>query len=153
MIDFSSDALADYRDCLEYVNGSLVLNEENLKKLTNAKVEETRLPQITRAKAQETARILRKCQSRLKPYVRSSLIIRMLLERGAESIQEQIDGLLACNDAIVDQCSQLDLLNSSLMESIGIYQQWKDAQNSSESGDMFDDAITWHLSRLTIHIK
>ena len=28
------------------------------------------------------------------------------------------------------------------MESIGIYQQWKDAQNSSESGDMFDDAIT-----------
>lgn len=38
--DFSSDALADYRDCLEYVNGSLVLNEENVKKLTNAKVEE-----------------------------------------------------------------------------------------------------------------
>lgn len=36
--DFSSDALADYRDCLEYVNGSLVLNEENVKKLTNAKV-------------------------------------------------------------------------------------------------------------------
>lgn len=62
--------------------------------------------------------------------------------KSAESIQEQIDGLLACNDAIVEQCSQLDLLNSSLMESIGIYQQWKDAQNSSESGDMFDDAIT-----------
>lgn len=30
--DFNSDALADYRDCLEYVNGSLVLNEENVKK-------------------------------------------------------------------------------------------------------------------------
>ena len=27
--DFNSDALTDYRDCLEYVNGSLVLNEKN----------------------------------------------------------------------------------------------------------------------------
>ncbi|MFR2215426.1 MAG: hypothetical protein ACLS61_17245 [Ruminococcus sp.] len=62
--------------------------------------------------------------------------------KSAESIQEQIDGLLASNDAIVEQCGQLDLLNSSLMESIGIYQQWKDAQNASESGNMFDDAIT-----------
>lgn len=35
--DFNSDALADYRDCLEYVNGSLVLNEENVKNLTKSK--------------------------------------------------------------------------------------------------------------------
>ena len=38
--DFNSDALADYRDCLEFINGSLVLNEENVKKLTKEKVEE-----------------------------------------------------------------------------------------------------------------
>ena len=50
--DFNSDALADYRDCLEFINGSLVLNEENVKKLTNAKVEST-----------ETARISGKCQA------------------------------------------------------------------------------------------
>ena len=80
--------------------------------------------------------------SRLKLCARNSLDNTDATGKSAESIQEQIDGLLASNDAIVEQCGQLDLLNSSLMESIGIYQQWKDAQNASESGNMFDDAIT-----------
>lgn len=138
--DFSSDALADYRDCLEYVNGSLVLNEENVKKLTNAKVEEQVATNNT-AKAQKQQEYLENAKQ-IEALRQKLLDNTDATGKSAESIQEQIDGLLACNDAIVDQCSQLDLLNSSLMESIGIYQQWKDAQNSSESGDMFDDAIT-----------
>lgn len=138
--DFSSDALADYRDCLEYVNGSLVLNEENVKKLTNAKVEEQVATNNT-AKAQKQQEYLENAKQ-IEALRQKLLDNTDATGKSAESIQEQIDGLLACNDAIVEQCSQLDLLNSSLMESIGIYQQWKDAQNSSESGDMFDDAIT-----------
>lgn len=138
--DFNSDALADYRECLEYVNGSLALNEENVKDLTKAKVEEQVATNNT-AKAQ-------KQQEYLENAKQIEVLRQKLLDntdatgKSAESIQEQIDGLLASNDAIVEQCSQLDLLNSSLMESIGIYQQWKDAQNASESGDLFDDAIT-----------
>lgn len=138
--DFNSDALADYRDCLEYVNGSLVLNTERVKELTKAKVEEQVATNNT-AKAQkqqeylENAKQIEELRQRLLDNTDAT-------GKSAESIQNQIDGLLASNDAIVEQCSQLDLLNSSLMESIGIYQQWKDAQNSSESGDMFDDAIT-----------
>lgn len=138
--DFNSDALADYRDCLEYVNGSLVLNEENVKKLTKEKVEEQVATNNT-AKAQKQQEYLENAKQ--IEELRQKLIDNTdATGKSAESIQEQIDGLLASNDAIVEQCSQLDLLNSSLMESIGIYQQWKDAQNSSESGDMFDDAIT-----------
>lgn len=138
--DFSSDALADYRDCLEYVNGSLVLNEENVKNLTKAKVEEQVATNNT-AKAQKQQEYLENAKQ-IEALRQKLLDNTDATGKSAESIQEQIDGLLASNDAIVEQCSQLDLLNSSLMESIGIYQQWKDAQNASESGNMFDDAIT-----------
>lgn len=138
--DFSSDALADYKDALEYVNGSLVLNEERVKNLTKVKVEEQIATNNT-AKAQKQQEYLENAKQ--VEELRQKLLDNTdATGKSAESIQEQIDGLLASNDAIVEQCGQLDLLNSSLMESIGIYQQWKDAQNSSESGDMFDDAIT-----------
>lgn len=138
--DFNSDALADYRDCLEFINGSLVLNEENVKKITKEKVEEQVATNNT-AKAQKQQEYLENAKQ-IEALRQKLLDNTDATGKSAESIQEQIDGLLASNDAIVEQCSQLDLLNSSLMESIGIYQQWKDAQNSSESGDMFDDAIT-----------
>lgn len=138
--DFSSDSLVDYRECLEYVNGSLQINEERVKALTKAKVEEQVATNNT-AKAQKQQEYLENAKQ--IEALRQKLIDNTdATGKSAESIQEQIDGLLASNDAIVEQCSQLDLLNSSLMESIGIYQQWKDAQNASESGDMFDDAIT-----------
>lgn len=138
--DFNSDALAEYRDCLEYVNGSLVLNEENVKNLTKAKVEE-QVATYNTAKAQKQQEYLENAKQ-IEALRQKLLDNTDATGKSAESIQEQIDGLLASNDAIVEQCSQLDLLNSSLMESIGIYQQWKDAQNASESGNMFDDAIT-----------
>ena len=137
--DFNSDALSDYRDCLEYVNGSLILNEENVKKLTKAKVEEQVATNNT-AKAQKQQEYLENAKQ-IEELRQKLLDNTDATGKSAESIQEQIDGLLASNDAIVEQCGQLDLLNSSLMESIGIYQQWKDAQNASESGDMFDDSI------------
>lgn len=137
--DFSSDSLVDYRECLEYVNGSLQINEERVKALTKAKVEEQVATNNT-AKAQKQQEYLENAKQ--IEALRQKLIDNTdATGKSAESIQEQIDGLLASNDAIVEQCGQLDLLNSSLMESIGIYQQWKDAQNASESGDMFDDSI------------
>lgn len=138
--DFNSDALADYRDCLEFVNGSLVLNETSVKNLTKTKVEEQVATNNT-AKAQKQQEYLENAKQ-IEELRQKLLDNTDATGKSAESIQEQIDGLLASNDAIVEQCSQLDLLNSSLMESIGIYQQWKDAQNASESGNMFDDAIT-----------
>lgn len=138
--DFNSDALADYRACLEYVNGVLQINETSVKNLTKAKVEGQVATNNT-AKAQKQQEYLENAKQ-IEALRQKLLDNTDATGKSAESIQEQIDGLLASNDAIVEQCSQLDLLNSSLMESIGIYQQWKDAQNSSESGDMFDDVIT-----------
>lgn len=59
----------------------------------------------------------------------------------AEAVQSQISGLRESNSAIVDECRQLDVLNASLRESTGAYQEWLNAQNNTETGDMFSDSL------------
>lgn len=137
---FSSEDLKDYRSALEYVNGSMQINTQKVKELTQEKVKE-QVATNNSAKAQKQQQYLQNAKQ--IEELRQKLIDNTnATGLSVDGIQQQINSLLSSNAAIVEQCSQLDLLNSSLMESIGIYQQWKDAQNSSESGDMFDDAIT-----------
>ena len=137
---FSSEDLKDYRSALEYVNGSMQINTQKVKELTQEKVKE-QVATNNSAKAQKQQQYLQNAKQ--IEELRQKLIDNTnATGLSVDGIQQQINSLLSSNAAIVEQCSQLDLLNSSLMESIGIYQQWKDAQNASESGDMFDDAIT-----------
>jgi len=137
---FSSEDLKDYRSALKYVNGSMQINTQKVKELTQEKVKE-QVATNNSAKAQKQQQYLQNAKQ--IEELRQKLIDNTnATGLSVDGIQQQINSLLSSNDAIVEQCSQLDLLNSSLMESIGIYQQWKDAQNASESGDMFDDAIT-----------
>ena len=137
---FSSEDLKDYRSALEYVNGSMQINTQKVKELTQEKVKE-QVATNNSAKAQKQQQYLQNAKQ--IEELRQKLIDNTnATGLSVDGIQQQINSLLSSNDAIVEQCSQLDLLNSSLMESIGIYKQWKDAQNASESGDMFDDAIT-----------
>lgn len=138
--DFSSDSLKDYQSALEYVNGSMQLNTKRVRELTKAKVDE-QVATNNSAKAQKQQEYLENAKQ-IEALRQKLLDNTDATGKSAESIQSQIDGLLASNAAIVEQCGQIDVLNSSLMESIGLYQQWKDAQNASEAGDMFDDALT-----------
>lgn len=138
--DFSSDSLKDYQSALEYVNGSMQLNTQRVRELTKAKVDE-QIATNNSAKAQKQQEYLQNAKQ-IEALRQKLLDNTDATGKSAESIQSQIDGLLASNAAIVEQCGQIDVLNSSLMESIGLYQQWKDAQNAGEAGDMFDDALT-----------
>lgn len=139
-LDFNSEELADYQSALEYVNGTLQLNAEKVKELTEAKVEEE-IATNDATKAQKQSEYLQNAKEidTLRQKIEDN---NFATGESAASIQNQIDSLLASNDAIVSQCGQIDLLNASLRESIGTYQAWKDAQNVSESGDMFDDTLT-----------
>ena len=138
--DFSSDSLKDYQSALEYVNGSMQLNTKRVRELTKAKVDE-QIATNNSAKAQKQQEYLQNAKQ-IEALRQKLLDNTDATGKSAESIQSQIDGLLASNAAIVEQCGQIDVLNSSLMESIELYQQWKDAQNAGEAGDMFDDALT-----------
>ena len=137
--DFNSDELADYTSALEYNNGALQLNAEKVRELQKAKAEE----QIQTNNSQKA--------EKQNQYMQNIAQIEQLQDqlRGltdakgeeAQAIQSSIDALLSDNDAIVNQCNQLDLLSASLREAAGAYQNWLDKQNASESGDMFDDAM------------
>lgn len=137
--DFNSDELADYTSALEYNNGALQLNAEKVRELQKAKAEE----QIQTNNSQKA--------EKQNQYMQNIAQIEQLQDqlRGltdakgeeAQAIQSSIDALLSDNDAIVNQCNQLDLLSASLREATGAYQNWLVKQNASESGDMFDDAM------------
>lgn len=137
--DFNSDELADYTSALEYNNGALQLNAEKVRELQKAKAEE----QIQTNNSQKA--------EKQNQYMQNIAQIEQLQDqlRGltdakgeeAQAIQSSIDALLSDNDAIVNQCNQLNLLSASLREATGAYQNWLDKQNASESGDMFDDAM------------
>lgn len=137
--DFNSDELADYTSALEYNNGALQLNAEKVRELQKVKAEE----QIQTNNSQKA--------EKQNQYMQNIAQIEQLQDqlRGltdakgeeAQAIQSSIDALLSDNDAIVNQCNQLDLLSASLREATGAYQNWLDKQNASESGDMFDDAM------------
>ena len=106
--DFNSDELADYTSALEYNNGALQLNAEKVRELQKAKAEE----QIQTNNSQKA--------EKQNQYMQNIAQIEQLQDqlRGltdakgeeAQAIQSSIDALLSDNDAIVNQCNQLDLL-------------------------------------------
>lgn len=137
--DFNSDELKDYTSALEYNNGALQLNAEKVEELKKAKAKEA-------IQTNDNLKLEKQSQ-----YMKNIKEIEQLQEQlrglsdakseNAEAIQSNIDSLLSENDSLVNQCNQLDLLSASLREATGAYQNWLDKQNTSEKGDMFDDAL------------
>lgn len=137
---FEDESLKDYASALEYVNKCYQLNEDKVKEITKAKVDE-QIATNDAKKALEQQDYLKNAAE--IDTLRAKLEAKNFAENeSAESIQAQINSLLESNSAIIANCNQLDVLNASLRESIGVYQQWKDAQSAGNSGDMFDDAGT-----------
>lgn len=131
---------ADYADALEYVNGSMQLNADKVKEITKAKAEET-IATNEATKAQNQMDYLANAKE-IETLTQKLKAKNFTGEETAETVQAQIDAFKTENDTIVSTCKQIDLMNTSLRQSIGTYQAWKDAQNAPQSGDMFDDALT-----------
>lgn len=137
--DFTSDELEAYTSALEYNNGTLQLNEERVRELAKAQAEE-KIAANEAAKAQLQ-----------EAYHENAVQINELRQKiqeknfaegeSAESIQATINSLYDSNNAIANQCDQLDVLSMNLREATGEYQNWLNAQNAVETGDMFSDAV------------
>ena len=137
--DFNSDELKDYTSALEYNNGALQLNAEKVEELKKAKAKEAiqtndNLKLEKQSQYMKNIKEIEQLQDKLRGLSDTK-------SENAEAIQANIDSLLGENDSLVNQCNQLDLLSSSLREATGAYQNWLDKQNTSEKGDMFDDAL------------
>ncbi len=137
--DFNSEELKDYTSALEYNNGVLQLNAEKVNEIVQAKAEET-IATNNANKAMAQSEYLSNAAEIEK--LRKKIQDKNFEEgESAELVQADIDALLSRNSVLKQQCDSYDLVTASLEEATSAYQNWLNAQNASQSGDMFDDTL------------
>lgn len=136
---FNSDELADYRSALEYVNGTMQLNAEKVREIVKAKADE-QIAYNNTQKAIEQSKYLENAAEieRLRTQIKEKNYAEGESE---EIIQNNIDALLAENSTLKQTCDTYNLMNSSITEATSAYQNWLNAQNAAQSGEMFDGAL------------
>lgn len=143
--DFNSDELADYRSALELVNGTMQLNAEEVREIAQAKADEqvainNTNKALEQTKYLENAKKIERLRQSLKD-LSSENWAKSANSDAEKTIRNQIDALLEENKTIAETCDQYDLLSASIQEAVGAYQNWLNAQSSSDYGDMADDSV------------
>lgn len=137
--DFNSEELAAYNSALEYNNGALQLNAEKVNEIVQAKAKEqiainNANKAISQAEYLKNAAEIEKLRDELDGLSDTEVDAR-------NAIQSKIDTLLSENEVLRDSCTRYDLMSASIREATNAYQHWLNAQNASQSGDMFDEAL------------
>ena len=134
-----TDADKDYADCLEYVNGTMQINTEKAKKLTDNKIEEAKATvRVARSQAQLKYAENKQELSRLNDALKKN---NDLSEEQQSTLKEAISNREQENKKLREQCQNYEVLYSQLIQASGAYQDWLNAQNATEAGTMYDDAI------------
>ena len=134
-----TDADKDYADCLKYVNGTMQINTEKAKKLTDKKIEEAKATvRVARSQAQLKYAENKQELSRLNDALKKN---NDLSEEQQSTLKEAISNREQENKKLREQCQNYEVLYSQLVQVSGAYQDWLNAQNATEAGTMYDDAI------------
>lgn len=134
-----TDADKDYADCLKYVNGTMQINTEKAKELTDKKIEEAKATvRVARSQAQLKYAENKQELSRLNDALKKN---NDLSEEQQSTLKEAISNREQENKKLREQCQNYELLYSQLVQVSGAYQDWLNAQNATEAGTMYDDAI------------
>lgn len=138
--DLTADGMEDYASALEYVNGVYQLSAEKVNAIIEAKTkEQIAVNNANKANAQQeylkNAKQIEKYREELESAEKAN-------DGTADSIRENINNLLSQNAALRDECTQYDLMSSALLEATSAYQTWLNAKSSSQTGDMFDEALS-----------
>lgn len=138
--DFNAAALNGYSEALEYNNGALQLNAEKVNELVKAKAEEQiahndASKAIAQTEYLDNAAEIKRLRAELSGLGEDEEDLRA-------EINANIDSLLADNDSLRMICSQYDVMSASLREATSAYQHWLNAQSASQTGDMFDSALS-----------
>lgn len=137
--DYNSDELTDYREAIEYVNGSMQLNAEKVAEIAKAKSEEE-LAVISSNKAYEQSKYLENAAEieKLRKKLRNGTLAE---NESRESIEASIEAYSVQNDALLETINGYDVMSASIREATSAYQHWLNAQNAAQSGDMFDSSL------------
>lgn len=138
--DFGSPALKDYTEALEYNNGALQLNAEKVRELVKEKANLT-ITTINEKKADAQSLYLQNA-AKIEQYRRQLEQAGTANGKNKKAIEESIVALQNENSALRDNITQYDLMNASLREATDAYHNWLNAQNASDYGDMYSDALS-----------
>ena len=134
-----TDADKDYADCLKYVNGTMQVNTEKAKELTDKKIEEAKATvRVARSQAQLKYAENKQELSRLNDELKKN---NDLSEEQQSTLKEAISNREQENKKLREQCQNYEVLYSQLVQVSGAYQDWLNAQNATEAGTMYNDAI------------
>lgn len=136
--DFDSAKVNEYSDALEYNNGVLQLNADKVNALIDVKAKEqiahnNTQKALAQSKYIENSQEINKLRSEIKSLIDGQEDIK-------KNKEDLIDSYLKENEEIRDICLKYDLMTASIREATGAYQAWINAQNTPQSGDMFDSS-------------
>ena len=129
----------EYAAALDFENGYVKLNTDMAKKITQAKIDEAEA-NIKLAYSQNQMKYsqVKADMEALNTAVQQN---GELEGENAEQVEKARAELEAQSKQLRENCRNLQMQYSLLVQNSGAYQDWVNAQNASEAGDMYDSII------------
>ena len=130
------EADSDYAAALEFSNGYMKINRELAQKITDAKTEEAKANiELAYSQNQMKYSKIKADMALLDEELENN---STLTEEQKSNIEEAKSALEEQSKAIRDNCNDLKMQYSALVQASSAYQDWLNAQSSAESGDMYE---------------
>ena len=127
----------DFSNAVEYHNGGMQFNLDELQKLTKAYAENQEEVNNTNIAIEKMSYDDNATQ--IAAYSKQIETNTYAQGENKDSVQGKIDSLQQEQDTIQGDIQQYEILNTALEESTSNYAKWQNAQKSRDSGDMFTD--------------
>ena len=129
----------EYAAALDFENGYVKLNTDMAKKITQAKIDEAEA-NIKLAYSQNQMKYSQ-VKADLETLNTAVQQNGKLEGENAEQVEKARSELEAQSKQLRENCRNLQMQYSLLVQNSGAYQDWVNAQNATESGDMYDSII------------
>lgn len=129
----------EYAAALDFENGYVKLNTDMAKKITQAKIDEAEA-NIKLAYSQNQMKYSQ-VKADLEALNTAVQQNGELEGENAEQVEKARAELEAQSKQLRENCRNLQMQYSLLVQNSGAYQDWVNAQNATESGDMYDSII------------
>lgn len=130
---------SEYAAALDFENGYVKLNTDMAKKITQAKIDEAEA-NIKLAYSQNQMKYSQ-VKADLEALNTAVQQNGKLEGENAEQVEKARSELEAQSKQLRENCRNLQMQYSLLVQNSGAYQDWVNAQNATESGDMYDSII------------
>lgn len=130
---------AEYAAALEYSNGRMQLNREMATKLTKAKSDEAKANiEVAYSQNQMKYSAVKADMAAVDKQLKEN---NNLTDDQREKLEDAKAALESQSKTLRDNCTSLRMQYSALVQASSAYQDWLNAQNAAEAGDMYNDGM------------